>query len=156
LHDLHALRVEHARDPPVRRWVRRVMALYRLGRRDTPLCVAQRVALACRLDAEARRLGLRYAKDAAHPCHTLAHPLLRHQGDLFAFVRVDGAAADNNLAERCLRPVVIARKISGGSRSPEGTTTRLTLASLCATWLARGLNPFHACLALLRGESSLA
>jgi hypothetical protein len=129
LRDLHALRVEHARDPAVRRWVRRVMALYRLGRgatrRAPPLPRTQREALARRLDAEARRLGLLYAKEDAHPCHTLAHRLLRHQGELFAFVRVDGVAADNNLAERCLRPVVIARKISGGSRSPEGTTTRV-------------------------------
>jgi hypothetical protein len=121
----------------------------------TTLCATQREALATCLDAEARRLGLLYAKDDAHPYHTLAHRLVRHQGELFTFVRVDGVAADNTLAERCLRPVVITRKISGGSRSPEGTTTRLTLASLCATWLARGLNPFHACLALLRGDSSL-
>jgi hypothetical protein len=159
LRDLHALRVEHARDPAVRRWVRRVMALYRLGRwatrRATPLCAAQREALARRLDAEAKCLGLLYAKEEAHPCHALAHRLLRHQGELFAFVKIDGLAPDNNLAERALRPVVIARKISGGTRSPEGSSTRMALTSLCHTWLARGLNPFHACLALLRQPSSL-
>ncbi len=159
LRDLHALRLEHARDPSTVRWVRQVMALYRLGRwagrRATPLPPAQRAALADRLDAAAQRLGLRYAKEDAHPCHTLAHRLLRHQGELFAFVRTDAVTADNNLAERSLRPLVIARKISGGSRSPEGTATRLVWASLCGTWLARGLNPFLACLALLRHESSL-
>lgn len=116
---------------------------------------AHRVALAARLDAEAQRLGLRYAKETAHPCHTLAHRLLRHQGELFSFVHIDGLAANNNLAERWPRPLVIARKISGGARSPEGTATRLSLASLCATWLARGLNPFQASLAVLRHESSL-
>jgi hypothetical protein len=71
LRDLHALRVEHARDPAVRRFVRRVMALYRLGRwatrRATPLPQAQREALARRLDAEAQRLGLLYAKEDAPP-----------------------------------------------------------------------------------------
>lgn len=159
LRDLHALRVDHARDPSVRRWVRRVMALYRLGRwavrRATPLSAEERGALATRLDAEAQRLGLLYAQETGHPCRVLAQRLLRHTGEFFVFVRTDAVAADNNLAERTVRPVVIARKISGGSRSPEGTTTRLTLASLCATWLARGLNPFHACLALLRQHSSL-
>jgi transposase len=49
---------------------------------------------------------------------------------LFQFVLVPGLAADNNLAERSIRPLVIMRKISGGSRSPEGSQTRLTLAKL--------------------------
>jgi hypothetical protein len=43
----------------------------------------------------------------------------------------------------------VARKISGGTRSPEGSTVRMQLASLFGTWQARGLNPFTACLALL-------
>jgi transposase len=44
---------------------------------------------------------------------------------------------------------VIARKISGGSRSPNGSTTRMGLASLFGTWMAQGLNPFSPCVALL-------
>ena len=153
LRDLHALRVDHVRERAVRCWVRRVMALYRLGRwavrRPTPLSAAQRGALARRLDAEAQRLGLLYATEDAHPCHTLAHRLLRHQGELFAFVQVDGLAPDNNLAERSLRPVVIARKISGGTRSPQGTQTRLDLAGLIQTWHAQGRDSFAACYSLL-------
>ena len=43
----------------------------------------------------------------------------------------------------------MARKISGGTRSPEGSVVRTRLASLFATWQARGLNPFTTCLALL-------
>ncbi len=59
--------------------------------------------------------------------------------------------SDNNPAERALRPWVIMRKISGGSRSHEGSKTRLTLFSLVSTWAARGLNPFsHCCLTLLQ------
>jgi hypothetical protein len=99
-------------------------------------------------------LGLRHAGAAnkAHPCYALCHRLLRHQGELFQFVRVPDVAADNNLAERSLRPLVIARKISGGTRSPQGSTTRLALASLFGTWQARNLNPFHACLSLLHSS----
>jgi transposase len=68
---------------------------------------------------------------------------------LFQFVLVPGVPADNNLAERSLRPLVIMRKISGGSRSDEGSKTRLTLASLLGTWQARHRNPFSECVAAL-------
>jgi len=48
--------------------------------------------------------------------------------------------------ERSVRPLVIARKISGGTRSPKGSQTRMGLASLFGTWMAQHLNPFHQCL----------
>ena len=51
--------------------------------------------------------------------------------------------ADNNLAERTLRPLVVQRKVSGGSGSRAGTEARLGLASLFATWHARHRGPFH-------------
>src|SRR5229473_4206255 len=66
--------------------------------------------------------------------------------ELFVFVAVPGVPAHNNLAERSVRPLVIARKISGGSRSPKGSQTRMGLASLFGTWMAQGLNPFSQCL----------
>jgi hypothetical protein len=49
----------------------------------------------------------------------------------------------------------IARKISGGTRSPKGSDTRMGLASLFGTWTAQHLNPFRQCLALLTSPSSL-
>ena len=48
--------------------------------------------------------------------------------------------ADNNAAERSLRHFVISRKISGGTRSPQGTDAKMTLASVFGTWWAQGLN----------------
>ena len=75
--------------------------------------------------------------------------------ELFVFVAIPGVPAHNNLAERSVRPLVIARKISGGTRSPKGSQTRMGLASLFGTWMAQGLNPFHQCLALLTTKSSL-
>jgi len=53
--------------------------------------------------------------------------------------------SDNNRAERSLRPLVIARKVSGGSRSAGGATVRMALASLFGTWLAQDRDPFTAC-----------
>jgi transposase len=80
----------------------------------------------------------------------LAKRLLRHQDELFVFVREGGVPADNNLAERSLRPLVVSRKISGGTRSPAGSQTRMTLTSLFQTWLAQGRNPLHECRRFLQ------
>lgn len=46
--------------------------------------------------------------------------------------------AENNYAERTLRPLVIARKISFGSQSPKGARTREVLMSLLHTLRKRG------------------
>ena len=46
-------------------------------------------------------------------------------------------AATNNLAERQLRPAVIARKISCGNKTPKGARTWQILASLAATCAQR-------------------
>jgi hypothetical protein len=75
---------------------------------------------------------------------------------LFQFVLVAGLSADNNLAERSIRPLVVVRKISGGTRSPNGTKTRMALATLFETWRARGLNPFQECLRLLAQKPASA
>lgn len=154
LRDLHALRVTHGRDVRVRQWTVQVAAGYRLAQQrlgQTPgLTPAQRQAFYGRLVARVVALGRQYALARAHPCQALAKRLLRHQDELFQFVLIDGLAADNNAAERSLRPVVVVRKISGGTQSSAGSTTRLGLASLFETWQARGQNPFAACLTLLQ------
>ncbi|MBF6614865.1 MAG: transposase [Chloroflexi bacterium] len=67
----------------------------------------------------AKKLGLQYAQakeHGGHPCHALCKRLLRHQDELFQFVLVPGLAAHNNLAERSIRPVVVMRKVSGGTK----------------------------------------
>ena len=56
----------------------------------------------------------------------------------------------NHAAARALRPLVIARKISGGTRSADGSQTRMLLQSVIATWELRGLDPVAEMLALLR------
>jgi transposase len=154
LRDLHALKDEHADEPPVLAWAQAVRQLYDeaqtwLDQHATPT-PEERQHQYLSLYQRACELGQRHARDANHPCNALAKRLLRHQDELFQFVLVPDLAADNNLAERSLRPLVIMRKISGGSRSAEGSKTRLTLASLLGTWAARHLNPYLECLAALR------
>jgi len=56
---------------------------------------------------------------------------------------------DNNGSERSLRPLVVSRKVSGGTRSARGTKSRMALASLFGTWRARNLNPLFACRQML-------
>jgi hypothetical protein len=153
LRDLHALKEEHAADAVVEAWAQDVRALYDEAQAwlhdhpqpDQEAREQQYVALVTR----AHTLGLVYARAGKHPCCALAKRLLRHEDELFQFVLIDGLSADNNLAERSIRPLVVIRKISGGSRSAEGTKTRMALASLFETWQARGLNPFDECLKLL-------
>ena len=161
LRDLHELKEEHAGRDEVVVWAQRVRQLY-----DEAITwqAAQPGATAAErrrqyhdLYRRAVELGQHHARDRTHPCWALAKRLLRHQEELFQFVLEPDVPADNpqgasgsNLAERSLRPLVVMRKISGGTRSPAGSKARLILASLFATWAARGRNPFTTCLHALQ------
>jgi transposase len=153
LRDLHTLKEAHRHDADGVGWAQALQATYDAA--QTWLAAhaqappAEREAQYGRLTSQTHALGLRYAQMKAHPSQALAKRLLRHEDELFQFVLIDGLSADNNLAERAIRPLVVIRKISGGSRSAAGTKTRLALASLFHTWQARGHNGFEQCLALL-------
>lgn len=154
LRDLHELKEEHAARADVLQWTQQVRQVYDDAQRWLAAHPAA-TAAERRQEYDARyqrawRLGQQYAFEGAHPCWALAKRLLRHQEELFLFVLVPDLPADNNLAERSIRPLVIMRKISGGTRSEAGSKTRLTLASLLGTWAARQLNPFMECLAALQ------
>lgn len=153
LRDLHAVKEAHPADLAVMTWAQQVRARYDAAQtwlHDHPApSQVEREQQYVGLVTQVHALGLQYAQVKQHPCRALAKRLLRHEAELFQFVLVADLSADNNLAERSIRPLVVIRKISGGSRSPEGTKTRMALASLFETWQARALNPFEECLALL-------
>ena len=79
----------------------------------------------------------------------LCERITTHLRELFVFVEDPAVPPTNNAAERSLRHLVTARKISGGTRSPAGTATKMTLASLFGTWRLQGLDPLAECRALL-------
>ena len=79
----------------------------------------------------------------------LCRRIERHIKELFVFVAEPDVPSDNNPAERSLRHLVISRKVSGGTRSEQGTESKMTLASIFGTWRAQGLNPLAACRQLL-------
>ena len=160
LRDLRELKEKQEGNTEAVAWAQKVRALYdeaqaRLASSTHP-SASEREELYRRLVDRSRELGLRHARDRTQPCWALAKRLLRHEDELFQFVLVEGLAADNNLAERSIRPLVVSRKISGGTRSPNGTKTRMALATLFETWKARGLNPFEACFALLANTTPSA
>jgi hypothetical protein len=150
LRDLSELRQAHPHDESVLVWCLGVKHLYYLAcdLKSKGSSEAERQANVTRLVEMSRQFGLMYAQ-VDHPCRALAKRLLRHIHELFLFVRYPGLVADNNLAERALRSLVVQRKISGGSRSSQGSDTCMRLASLFQTWLARDLNPLHQCWSLL-------
>jgi hypothetical protein len=158
LRELHALKEAHQQDAEVLAWAQAVRALYddAMAWLSSPAQPSQaaRESEYVELTTRSHALGLAYAKARAHPCCALCKRLLRHEDELFQFVLVEGLSADNNLAERSIRPLVVIRKISGGSRSDEGTKTRMGLASLFETWQARKLNPFDECFKLLSQAAS--
>jgi transposase len=60
----------------------------------------------------------------------IAKRLRRHQNELTAFLWEKDLDGTNNAAERAIRPAVVSRKISGGSRSANGAEAWAKLASL--------------------------
>jgi len=59
--------------------------------------------------------------------------LKRHQNELFTFLEHLEVTADNNHAERMIRPAVIARKNSYCNRSPKGAETQAIMMSIFRT-----------------------
>ena len=84
-----------------------------------------------------------------HPFQAVAKRVSRYQDEPFLFVLAEGLSADNNLAECSLGPLMVRPKISGGTRSTEGSQTRMALASSFEGWRARGLDPFMQCFSWL-------
>ncbi len=85
----------------------------------------------------------------AAPQRTLCQRVAKYLPELFEFVVDPRIPATNNAAERSLRHLVTSRKISGGTRSEEGSETKMTLATLFGAWRAEGQNPFAACREML-------
>jgi len=108
---------------------------------------AQRLAFQRRLLAHAQPA----VSSAIHEQACLAKYLTDYLNELFVFVHYPEVPSENNAAERALRPLVIARKISGGTRSPQGSITRMILMSLLHTALVRNLDPLAAVEQMLLG-----
>jgi transposase len=160
LRDGHELTEQYPDDGAVQEWFSTVTALYAKARGyagpDPTLPLARQQAARHEqqqsLEQELWQLCAPYVQSAS-PLQTLCKRVQRFLPEMFVFLARAEVPADNNLAERSVRPLVIARKISGGSRSPTGSRTRMALFSCLGTWAAQGLNPFFQCLAVLRQQT---
>ena len=159
LRDLHMLAETHPAHLETQVWVAAVQDVWRRMRTAwhaaqsahtaAPAATAPPAAagflaplsLADHLQAETRLLGEQFVQDKTHPCHALAWRLWHFQHELLTGLRDPRVPLDNNAAERAIRPLVVARKISGGTHSAQGSQTAMRLYSLAATWQAQGHSP---------------
>ena len=94
---------------------------------------------------------------AQHPwqdpdCRRLAKRILKYLDELLLWLRKPDVAPDNNHAEQGLRPAVITRKTSFGSRSKQGAHAFARILSLILTWESQGLDFFEMARATLNPD----
>ena len=174
LRDLHKLSEAYPDDAGVFAWVNQVRAVYEEA------CVWQQKARATLLrfrnradhvgygvfDRQRQRqlfekkllaLAFPYLRaqcPEAVPQSILSQRIESYLRELFVFVEHPEVPSENNAAERALRPAVIGRKISGGTRSAKGSDTKTTLMTLFHTWQLQGKDPIHQCRKLLAAQTA--
>lgn len=84
----------------------------------------------------------------------LAQRIVSFLSELITFAEHREEPSGNNAAERSVRPAVIARKISGGTRSAKGSAAKFARMSLFGTWQAQGRDPLEACREMLAAPSA--
>lgn len=149
LRDIHALKVLYPEDDSLAQWASAVHQIYQEAQGCTGLAEKQRQRAQLRLEEKLLACGRPFLEDPLAVQGKLCRRIERFIKELFVFVAEPEVPPDNNLAERSLRHLVTSRKISGGTRSGQGTESKMVLASLLGTWRARGLNPFLECRQLL-------
>ena len=149
LRDIHDLRALYKEDGSLARWAEAVRQLYQKAAAFTYPVEKQRRAAQLALERGLSALCRPFRDDPMATQAKLCRRIERHIKELFVFVAEPEVPPDNNAAERSLRHLVVSRKVSGGTRSEQGTDTKMTLASIFGTWRAQGLNPLTACQQML-------
>ena len=156
LRHIHQLKEQHPQDLVLARWAHAVREVYDHAQAypepdpNLPETVqrAQRVERQQRYQQWLWFICKPYLGSDA-PMRVLCQRVERFLPELFTFVAEPRASADNNAAERSLRPPVVSRKISGGTRSERGSETKSILASLFGTWRLQERNPYQALQSIL-------
>jgi transposase len=149
LRDSHDLQRLYPDDEGLAQWAHAVRTVYDRGKAVTTTGLRQRQQEQRRLSRDLLTACRPFVDDALAVQRRLCARIVRYLPELLTFVGDPQVPADNNPAERSLRHLVTQRKISGGTRSPQGTDTTMALATLFGTWRIRGENPFFACRSLL-------
>jgi transposase len=132
---------------PVTGWVDRVKRVYHRAKatREKEIRESERIRLRISFEDELSCLCKPYVGAKTAPQRVLAKRMVWFLKELFTFVEYPEAPSENNAAERAIRPAVVARKISGGTRSARGSKTATILRSLFETWGIQGRNTIDAC-----------
>ncbi len=151
LRDLAKLVDKHASDSSLLKWAEMVKDIYKAAKKAARRVVtdATRVLLREALQEKLLAIAEPYAKIKGSAQRVLAKRICQYLDELFTFVEYPHVASGNNAAERAIRPAVIARKISGGTRSAKGSQTKTRLMSVFATWALQGKEPIAACAQMI-------
>ena len=122
LRDIHDLVALYLKDAPLARWA---AAVHRLYEEAKAFSHPQAQTTACLLNwpwsGSCWPSASPFLADPLAVQGKLCRRIERHIKELFVFVAEPDVPADNNPAERSLRHLVISRKVSGGTRSEQGT-----------------------------------
>ena len=145
--DLKGLVEKNPDLPEVAKWVEAVVDVYHRAKETVKAehTDLERSRLKADFEAELLALARPYISVNTAPQRVLAERMEGFIGELFTFVADPAVPSENNAAERAVRPAVVARKISGGSRSPRGSKTCSVLRTLFETWALQGRNTIDAC-----------
>lgn len=127
---------------------RLVLDALRLGRQRAeiaPVCFERRKAL-----LRQRLVDLYVRPRSNENAERLRKRLERHRNEILTFLDYPDVTADNNHAERQIRPAVISRKTSYGNRSKDGADVQAMLLSIFRTLELRGYNPVNTLLFLVQ------
>lgn len=149
LRDLKELQEKHPDNRSLTRWATKVIRVWKDALRFRSEDRHKRLSARERFQDRLVALGEPYAT-AEVVYRLLAARIMRFSNEMFTFVEHPYVPPDNNSAERAIRPAVIYRKVTGGSRSPNGSATTAVLLSLVGTWSLRSEDPIIACSKMLQ------
>ncbi len=148
LRDVHELTKRFPTEG-VQNWAKRLRELYDRAKSFQSKDPSVREAVAFAFQRELVSLASGYSGTGL-PQSTLCQRLLSFANELFTFVWRPEVPSENNAAERAIRPRVVSRKISGGTRSPSGSHVMAILSSLFATWQLQKKECLSACRQMLQ------
>jgi transposase len=153
--DLETLVEKNPDLPEVASWVESVMDVYYRAKETTEqeYTTLERSRLKVGFEREILQLCKPYVGVKSAPQRVLSERMTNFIAELFVFVADTRVPSENNAAERAIRPAVVARKISGGTRSARGSKTSSILRSLFETWNIQGQNTIDACKQMLASHN---
>ena len=140
---------DHSFFKKCRRLIKQMLKLKTSREQLKPARYEHRVAL---LEKRLSKLGEERWNDV--DADRIAARLRKYGGQLTTFLHKEAVDGTNNAAERALRPAVVMRKISGGSRSEAGARAWAILASVMRTAQQQGRDVVATIQELLQAEWS--